>query len=599
MNMNAPLSTPTSSGGRPVVVGGDLLAELLDPGVEHVRSDDGRAELRIQHGRHRTVPSSERARARPSSRCSRPCERRTRAVHRDSCGRDALAPHHGEDTLDVAGRRGRRRRATARTRPARDGHRGAQRSTRVDGAVGSGLRQRAVTQLVEQVGSRRAAGRPGGRAPGRGRARTLAAASAAPRGGSTPGASGRRRSSGPRRRQLADAATQHAASAPAEPEQRPHERRRDAAPCPASPPRPTPRSTFSSTVSAWSSAVCATRIAVAPSSSRGTLQRGVPRVAGAGLEVRAGHRPRRAPTRHATPSASAARRTTSASAALPARSPWSTCTATGASPPRPRARGARRSRRRRSTHDHDRCVRPRKSADASRRPGVGHGAVRATAPAVAADGVDADALSQVAGRVELGERRQVLGPAPRRVDGARARASRSTACDERLAHLVLAHLRSRARAALCSSAVDARASAARLRARAPCAPGRRRARAPSSFITALPWPSSSDISACTSVQRAALLVGWRRAPTRPPSSSGLRPARTRRRRGRSPRTSCRGSGSIDADELCDQREEVLAHPRHAGELGAVRDLVDRDPQPEVARAGTRSASRAPSTLAPT
>ena len=31
MNMNAPLSTPTSSGARPCVVGGDLLAELGDP----------------------------------------------------------------------------------------------------------------------------------------------------------------------------------------------------------------------------------------------------------------------------------------------------------------------------------------------------------------------------------------------------------------------------------------------------------------------------------------------------------------------------------------------------------------------------------------
>ena len=41
---------------------------------------------------------------------------------------------------------------------------------------------------------------------------------------------------------------------------------------------------------------------------------------------------------------------------------------------------------------------------------------------------------------------------------------------------------------------------------------------------------------------------------------------------------------------CTSDEEVLTHPRHADELGAVRDLVDRDPQPEVTRAGTRSAS---------
>ena len=36
MNMNAPLSTPTSSGGRSCVVGGDLLAELGDALLEIV-----------------------------------------------------------------------------------------------------------------------------------------------------------------------------------------------------------------------------------------------------------------------------------------------------------------------------------------------------------------------------------------------------------------------------------------------------------------------------------------------------------------------------------------------------------------------------------
>ena len=41
---------------------------------------------------------------------------------------------------------------------------------------------------------------------------------------------------------------------------------------------------------------------------------------------------------------------------------------------------------------------------------------------------------------------------------------------------------------------------------------------------------------------------------------------------------------VDAPEdAVDESEEVLAHPRDTEELGAVRHLVDRDPQPEVAR----------------
>ncbi len=35
--------------------------------------------------------------------------------------------------------------------------------------------------------------------------------------------------------------------------------------------------------------------------------------------------------------------------------------------------------------------------------------------------------------------------------------------------------------------------------------------------------------------------------------------------------------------LLHEREEVLAHPRHARELRPVRDFVDRDPEPEVER----------------
>ena len=42
-------------------------------------------------------------------------------------------------------------------------------------------------------------------------------------------------------------------------------------------------------------------------------------------------------------------------------------------------------------------------------------------------------------------------------------------------------------------------------------------------------------------------------------------------------------GIDDVERLLHETEEVAAHPRHARELRAVRHLVDRDPQPEVAR----------------
>ena len=51
-----------------------------------------------------------------------------------------------------------------------------------------------------------------------------------------------------------------------------------------------------------------------------------------------------------------------------------------------------------------------------------------------------------------------------------------------------------------------------------------------------------------------------------------------------------GFGS--AHQLLDQTEEVRPEPGHAGELGAVGDLVQRHPQSELARAGSRGASRA-------
>ena len=122
----------THEQGRPtLVVGGDPRAELGDPFVEDVRSDDRCAELRVQHGRHRTVPSSRRAATGPSSRCRRPCERRMRRPPDSSA-----APHSPRTTASTRsissadGGGGPSHRRSARRATGR----GAPRSVRVDGA---------------------------------------------------------------------------------------------------------------------------------------------------------------------------------------------------------------------------------------------------------------------------------------------------------------------------------------------------------------------------------------------------------------------------------------------------------------------------------
>ena len=277
----------------PGVVGGDLRAELRDAVVEDVGGDDGRAELRIQHGRHRTVPSSGRAGN---------GARRRGAAARASGGRadHPRAPrprtHPGRPRA-----RARPRRPTAAASPSQ--RRTARRATG-SGArpqhprrrrVDAGLGQQTVTELVEQVRLGPEELGLAGEHRARGRVRIPRRASAAPRGGSTPAASARRRWSGrrpsrargPRRRP----GRRPGAGASSGRTMTPRRRA-----IPASPAAAEPRSTLSSTVSAWSSAVWATRIAVAPSSSRATCERAVPRVPRAGLEVRARRRRRRAPT---------------------------------------------------------------------------------------------------------------------------------------------------------------------------------------------------------------------------------------------------------------------------------------------------------------
>ena len=83
----------------------------------------------------------------------------------------------------------------------------------------------------------------------------------------------------------------------------------------------------------------------------------------------------------------------------------------------------------------------------------------------------------------------------------------------------------------------------------------------------------SSVARCSSVANSV---------TMPPSASGLSPVRTASARRPRARKNCFGSGSTRAQHAVDLREEVLAQPRHAGELGAVGHLVQRDPQPELA-----------------
>ena len=93
--------------------------------------------------------------------------------------------------------------------------------------------------------------------------------------------------------------------------------------------------------------------------------------------------------------------------------------------------------------------------------------------------------------------------------------------------------------------------------------------------------ATSAPARCASAPRCSSLAS---RATSPPSSSGLRPLRISSAARARACTTRSGSGSIDDERVVDQRQEVGLHPRHAGELRPVGHLVDRDPQPEVARA---------------
>ena len=102
-------------------------------------------------------------------------------------------------------------------------------------------------------------------------------------------------------------------------------------------------------------------------------------------------------------------------------------------------------------------------------------------------------------------------------------------------------------------------------------------------------PSNSDITA-VSRSRISRCAGVCTSSTRlrPSSgSSGARPARAGAgsdcTASRQPLEHGRGVEVGLAEERLDLAVDVVAQPRHGGELGAVRLLVQADPQPEVVR----------------
>ena len=98
-----------------------------------------------------------------------------------------------------------------------------------------------------------------------------------------------------------------------------------------------------------------------------------------------------------------------------------------------------------------------------------------------------------------------------------------------------------------------------------------------------PWPSSRLISPpiLSSIARCSGVGEQGHEPA--VVERVLTTARGRRPPAPSASTKRFGSGSTDPSVCSTSAEEVLAHPRHAGELGAVGHLVEREPQPELAR----------------
>ena len=552
------------------VVGRDLLAEPddalpeLDLGHDHPRPDGSR------HGRPRwgtclaleTQPSGG-----PAHRAAA-AQLRGRGARRAATGEDACRPRRAT-AAEV--------RASART--ARRASTGGQRGER-RGPTARRLRSasNASRQLVEQVRLRRAGPSACRVSTGtRSRPRRLRAARAAPRG-----ATQLRRCTGSSFDGSCDRREARGASQSA---------------------RTSARRTPSSGRTTWPrrAGIPASPLAAAPAEQ--VEQHGLGLVVGG---VRDEHRGRARARRRAASSAAyrasrarasrfppgaivdphashahaeparPRRATTSASRALSGRRPWSTCTAIGVEPgvggddeqrERVGAAGAGDDDRR------DEAV----EVDASR-PGDVHDRVgRATAAATVRR---RRGRASVVGCCELVERRQQLRAPPRGVD----RVDPGLALDlvdERLAELVLPHLQLEPESR-CSNAVRAPGVCA-----GPAAPRAMRAcpstsSTPSRFMTALPWPSSSDMSACTVASVSRCSADANRRHERHPRRSGCDPGASRRPRGRALHE--HGAGRA-------RRRRQLARPargstgcNHGTPVNCARwvQLVQRDPEAEVA-----------------
>ena len=266
MNMKAPLSTPTSSGGAPGVVGGDPVPELGDPGLEVSFGDDHPADVgRSLEGVGRRRPGAGHLFAvrdhRPDC-IGAPCpaapgpgsgawpEPPVPPPHRPA------ARHLGRPAGSSGPPRapGRRRRAGA----GRDRHRsaspGRSRAHRLRAPRPGRRPPRDRPARPPPRGCRRPrrARRPGGPGRARRRVRRSPSTAGAARGGPGCGRSGGRRWTG--RGPGPDPGAAHRATV--------SDRRSPSRGClgparmAARPSTPAPRSRLASTVSAWSSAVC-------------------------------------------------------------------------------------------------------------------------------------------------------------------------------------------------------------------------------------------------------------------------------------------------------------------------------------------------------
>ena len=323
MNMNAPLSTPTSSGGRSGVVGGDLLAELGDALLELVLGTDDRAADR---GSGPRTPTASRLVQRPAVRPTGAPRAPPGELGARGARTAATASTRSTSASDGGGAPSHRR--TARRANAR---RAAQRARgRALGAVGVGQHAPASSSRSSASARRTSAWR----ASTGTRSRSAMSSSSGSTSWRTRLRGGTRVVVRSGRRPARARARAHSArvSARRSAEQRAHDvaAARGHAREPA---RPLPRSRLSSTVSAWSSAVWPTSTTVGAELDARGVERGVARVARAGLEVRPG----RDVDPHASRSRRRARRARVAHDARPrrrspGRRPWSTCTATGSSP---------------------------------------------------------------------------------------------------------------------------------------------------------------------------------------------------------------------------------------------------------------------------